>query len=165
MKTPPDTAWATASAATAGRSHAPTACPSATGDVLPMSGRPGWSASMSRRVVVAGLVPLVLLPAACATAPPPQYQVSHILCATEADAWQALRRVQAGEAFEKVAAEVSLDTGTRARGGRIVHWTAADDWTPAFAAEVKRLRVGEVSARPVKTEFGWHLLRVDAIRP
>ena len=107
---------------------------------------------------------LVLAGCATSTAKPHEYIASHIMCPTESDAKQALARIRAGESFESIAREVSLDPGTRGKGGRIAYWTKADSWSQNFAAEVKRLNVGEVSSTPVKTEFGWHIVRVDAVR-
>jgi len=95
---------------------------------------------------------------------PTEYLVSHIMCSTEQAADQALGRIRAGESFEQVARGVSVDPGTKSKGGRISQWTTADSWSPNFAAEVKRLKVGQISEKPVKTEFGWHVVRVDAIR-
>jgi peptidyl-prolyl cis-trans isomerase C len=116
------------------------------------------------RLVATFLITVILLGCASTAPKPKEYQVSHIMCASESAANQALVRLQAGEPFEQVAREVSTDPGTRTKGGRITFWTPADSWSANFAAEVKRLKVGQTSDRPVKTEFGWHIVRVDATR-
>lgn len=95
---------------------------------------------------------------------PREYQVSHILLANEATAQRAVQRLKNGEAFEIVAAEMSLDTGTKTHGGKISRWTKAKDFSENFAREVQNLNLNQFSTTPVKTEFGWHLIRVDAIR-
>lgn len=95
---------------------------------------------------------------------PKEYLVSHVMCATEEEAIQALKKIRAGETFEKVAAEVSMDPGTKNKGGKITFWMPANSWSKNFANEVNRLNVGEISSSPVHTEFGWHIVRVDAIR-
>jgi parvulin-like peptidyl-prolyl isomerase len=105
-----------------------------------------------------------LLLVGCVANKPPEYLVSHIMCSTEADAARALIRLRKGESFEQIAADMSSDPGTRSKGGSIAHWTKADDFTSAFATEVKRLKIHEVSATPVRTEFGWHIVRVNAVR-
>ena len=118
---------------------------------------------MRRLALLLGLALLV----GCATptgSKPKEYLVSHILCADEHAANQALNRILAGEPFELVAQDVSIDPGTQNKGGRIAHWTAADSWSPKFASEVKRLKVGQMADRPVSTEFGWHVVRADSAR-
>jgi peptidyl-prolyl cis-trans isomerase C len=95
---------------------------------------------------------------------PREYLVSHILCATEPEAQRALDRIRAGEPFEQVARSVSLDPTVRTNGGRLPYWTEADSYTATFAAEVKRLKAGELSARPTRSEFGWSIVRVDEVR-
>jgi peptidyl-prolyl cis-trans isomerase C len=112
----------------------------------------------------AGLSLLFVLGCATHDARPKEYLVSHILSPTQETANLALARLNAGATFEQVAREESADKGTKYNGGRIAHWTDANQWTVNFAAEVKRLKVGQVSAQPVRTEFGWHIVRVDAIR-
>lgn len=95
---------------------------------------------------------------------PREYQVSHILLANEAEAQRAAQRLKNGESFEKVAAEMSLDTGTKTHGGKINRWTKAKDFSANFGREVQNLNLNQFSTTPVKTEFGWHLIRIDAIR-
>ena len=112
---------------------------------------------------VASIVFSLLVLLGCATRPP-EYLVSHIMCTSESEASRAIARIRAGEPFERVAEAMSQDPGTRAKGGKIERWTKADDWTANFRTEVRQLKVGEVSDRPVKTEFGWHVVRVDAVR-
>lgn len=115
--------------------------------------------------VLAFLFGLALLAGCASTAPQPkQYLVSHIMCATEQDANQALARLRTGESFEQVAEKVSIDPGTRREGGKIGRWTTADAWSANFADEVRKLGVGQTSAKPIRTEFGWHIVRVDAVR-
>lgn len=107
---------------------------------------------------------------ACATPAPPapqtkprEYLTSHILCHTQAEAQQALDRIRAGERFEVVAREVSLDMGSRKTGGQI-GWGKPTMYVPQYADEIVRLKVGEMSSQPVHSIFGWHIVRVDAVR-
>ena len=62
--------------------------------------------------------------------------------------------------FTDLATRVSNDTVSASRGGDLGK-TTANEYVAPFTAAAKALTVGEVS-QPVKTEFGWHLLRLDA---
>jgi parvulin-like peptidyl-prolyl isomerase len=86
----------------------------------------------------------------------------HILTATRAEAIAARERVEAGEAFSDVAAEVSTDTGSGANGGRLGCYPTTDFLTkfvPDFSAAAVAGTVGKMT-QPVKTEFGYHVIRL-----
>jgi len=75
----------------------------------------------------------------------------------------ALARIQKGEDFAKVAAEVSDDPGSKARGGDLGFFgpgVMAKDFEDAAA----KLKPGEVSP-PVKTGFGWHIIKLEEVQP
>lgn len=75
----------------------------------------------------------------------------------------ALARIQKGEDFGKVAAEVSDDPGSKSRGGDLGFFgpgVMAKDFENAAA----KLKPGEVSS-PVKTGFGWHVIKLEEIQP
>jgi peptidyl-prolyl cis-trans isomerase C len=97
-----------------------------------------------------------------AKAQPPETEVHarHILVPTEAEAKAALERVKKGEDFAKVADEVSKDPG--AQGGDL-GWFTKDKMVPEFAAAAFKLEPGQVSD-PVKSEFGWHVIKVEGKR-
>ena len=63
-------------------------------------------------------------------------------------------------AFTDLATRVSNDTSSATRGGDLGKSTG-DQFVPEFSAAAKVLKVGEISV-PVKTDFGWHLIRLDA---
>jgi hypothetical protein len=88
--------------------------------------------------------------------------VSHILVATEEEAHVALERLDAGESFSSVAADVSLDTASV--GGALQCPSDAARWVPPFADAVADMEIGDVSD-PVETEFGWHIIKVDPRMP
>ena len=79
---------------------------------------------------------------------------------------RALRaEIAGGKAkFEDVARKESADSGSGAQGGDL-GWVKRDasGFTPAFAAAMRRLAPGELS-QPVPTEFGYHVIRVDAVK-
>ena len=78
----------------------------------------------------------------------------------EARAMDVLARLDAGEAFEDLAAEVSEDPGTSGQGGDL-GWLSPG--TGAFQDAVFDMELGEVRG-PVKSEFGYHIIRLDDIR-
>ncbi|MDE0003347.1 MAG: SurA N-terminal domain-containing protein, partial [Rhodospirillaceae bacterium] len=78
----------------------------------------------------------------------------------EARAMDVLARLDAGEAFEDLAAEVSEDPGTSGQGGDL-GWLSRG--TGAFQDAVFDMELGEVRG-PVKSEFGYHIIRLDDIR-
>lgn len=91
------------------------------------------------------------------------YCASHILVATEAEANDALTRIEGGEEFAAVAAEVSTDTGSGAQGGDL-GCSPPDRFVAEFADALTTAEV-DVPTDPVETEFGFHviLLREDEL--
>ncbi len=88
-----------------------------------------------------------------------QVCASHILVETEEEAQAVQARLDAGEDFAAVAAEVSTDTGSGANGGSLGCTTPAQ-WVPEFAQAAMDAEIGVVT-EPVETQFGFHLIRVD----
>jgi len=98
--------------------------------------------------------------AAKAQKPEEEIHARHILVPTEDEAKAALKRVQAGEDFAKVANELSKDPG--AEGGDL-GWFTRERMVPEFADAAFKLQPGQVS-QPVKTQFGWHIIKVEERR-
>ena len=104
---------------------------------------------------------------------PEARRASHILIETgeERDALAArelaeelARRIEEGESFSELAEEYSDDPGSRAQGGEL-GWIEPEDMVSAFEDALYALdEAGEVS-EPVETRFGWHLIRLEEIRP
>jgi peptidyl-prolyl cis-trans isomerase C len=92
--------------------------------------------------------------------PQTEIHARHILVDTEAEAEAALKRIKAGEDFVKVAKEVSKDG---AADGGDLGWFTKDRMLPEFADVAFKLNEGEVSD-PVKTQFGWHIIKVEGKR-
>ena len=78
----------------------------------------------------------------------------------EARAMDVVARLDAGESFEDLAAEISEDPGTSGQGGDL-GWLSRG--TGAFQDAVFDMELGEVRG-PVKSEFGYHIIRLDDIR-
>jgi peptidyl-prolyl cis-trans isomerase C len=93
--------------------------------------------------------------------PETEVRAHHILVPTEDEAKAALKRVKGGEDFGKVADEISKDPG--AKGGDL-GWFTKDRMVPEFADAAYKLEPGQISD-PVKTQFGWHVIKLDEKRP
>ncbi|MDY3052587.1 MAG: peptidylprolyl isomerase [Ndongobacter sp.] len=85
--------------------------------------------------------------------------VSHILVASEEEAQKVKERLEAGEKFEDLAKELSTDPGSAANGGSMQE-TSPSTYVSEFAQALTKLEVGQISD-PVKTEFGYHIIRLD----
>ncbi|MEX1125726.1 MAG: peptidylprolyl isomerase [Acidimicrobiia bacterium] len=88
-----------------------------------------------------------------------QVCAAHILVATEAEAQDVLTRLEGGEEFADLAAELSTDTGSGAQGGDL-GCQAAGGYVPEFATAALAAELG-VATDPVLSEFGYHVLLVS----
>lgn len=70
-----------------------------------------------------------------------------------------IARLNKGEDFAKVAGEVTEDPSGKANGGDLGYFTK-DQMVPEFANVAFSLEKGKISA-PVKTQFGWHVIKVE----
>ena len=86
----------------------------------------------------------------------------HILVRTETEARQALTELRAGADFAEVAKRRS--TGPGAESGGDLGFFKRGDMVPKFAEAAFALRPGETSQAPVRSPFGWHVIRVEARR-
>ena len=93
--------------------------------------------------------------------PQTQWDASHILVVTEEEARAVIGRIEAGEDFAALAAEVS--TGPSGPRGGALGWFGAGQMVPAFEQAVQALEPGGVS-EPVQTQFGWHVVRLNDTR-
>jgi peptidyl-prolyl cis-trans isomerase C len=96
---------------------------------------------------------------------PPEEEVRarHILVPTEAEARRALEEARRpGADFAEVVRRHS--TGPGSREGGDLGFFKREDMIPEFAEAAFALRPGEISAAPVRTQFGWHVIRVEERR-
>jgi len=92
-----------------------------------------------------------------------EYHVRHILMATEAEANDVIAKLKGGAKFEDLA-KASKDTGSAANGGDL-DWASPSSFPPAFSAAFVALQKGGVTDKPVQTPNGFHVIKVDDIRP
>ncbi len=94
-----------------------------------------------------------------------EYKARHILVEKEADAKDIIAKLKKDPAaFNKLASEKSLDTGSKASGGDL-GWFDARRMVPEFSAAVAKLEKGKVTEEPVKSQFGYHVIVLDDSRP
>ncbi|GJE01216.1 peptidylprolyl isomerase [Methylobacterium isbiliense] len=94
--------------------------------------------------------------------PEEEVHARHILVESEAEAKKIAGRIKGGEDFAKVAAETSKDPGSKAEGGDL-GWFTKERMVAPFAEAAFKLDPGKVSD-PVKTQFGWHVIKVEEKR-
>jgi peptidyl-prolyl cis-trans isomerase C len=86
------------------------------------------------------------------------------LKAAENKAKAAIVRANKGEDFNKLASELSEEPGAAQRGGDLGYFPK-DRMVPEFASAAFAQKVGSVSATPVKTKFGYHVIKVTDKKP
>jgi peptidyl-prolyl cis-trans isomerase C len=92
-----------------------------------------------------------------------EYHTHHILVENEADAKQIIADIKKGKKFEDMAKAKSKDPGSANNGGDL-DWATAQSYVPEFSQAMVKLGKGQMTQEPVKTNFGWHIIRVDDIR-
>jgi len=92
----------------------------------------------------------------------PEEQVSarHILLKNEDDAKAVIAELKKGTDFATLAKQKSEDPGTKASGGDL-GWFSKDEMVPEFSEAAFKLQKGEFTETPVKTQFGYHVIKVD----
>lgn len=93
------------------------------------------------------------------TPPREEVRARHILVATEAEAVSVIAELDKGADFAALAKQYSKDPGTDSSGD--LGYFTREEMVPAFAEAAFALPVGSYSKTPVKTEFGWHVIKVE----
>jgi len=88
-----------------------------------------------------------------------EVRARHILVATEAEAKTIVIEVNKGTDFAELARQKSKDPGAAAEGGDL-GWFGKDQMVPEFADAAFKMNKGQVS-EPVKTQFGWHIIKIE----
>lgn len=89
-----------------------------------------------------------------------EVRARHILVATEQEAKDLLAELKKGAAFDKLAREKSTDKASGAEGGDL-GWFKRTDMVKEFSDAAFNLKKGELSDAPVKTQFGFHVIKVE----
>ena len=88
-----------------------------------------------------------------------EFKARHILVKTEEDAKKIIKELADGGDFEKLAKEKS--TGPSGPNGGDLGWFKAQTMVPPFAKAVESMKKGDVSKEPVKTSFGYHIIKLE----
>lgn len=92
-----------------------------------------------------------------------EYQVRHILVATEADALAVIAALDKGSKFDDMARTKSLDKQSGKDGGQM-GWVRVSLIPPVIADAIKSLGKGQYSRKPIQGPSGWHVFKVDDTR-
>ncbi|MDI9233565.1 foldase protein PrsA [Limnohabitans lacus] len=92
-----------------------------------------------------------------------EYRARHILVEKEDEAKALIADIKKGAKFEDLAKKMSKDPGSGANGGDL-DWAAAGSYVPEFSGAMVKLGKGEMTETPVKSQFGFHVIRVDDVR-
>ena len=92
-----------------------------------------------------------------------EYHARHILVKEEATAKDAIAQLNKGAKFEDLAKKLSIDP-SKAQGGDLT-WFTPDRMVKPFSEALVQLKKGEYTKEPVKSEFGWHVIRLEDTRP
>jgi peptidyl-prolyl cis-trans isomerase C len=92
-----------------------------------------------------------------------EYKARHILVEKEDEAKKVIADLKKGGKFEDIAKKQSKDPGSGANGGDL-DWATAASYVPEFSQAMVKLAKGQMTETPVKTQFGWHVIRVDDVR-
>jgi peptidyl-prolyl cis-trans isomerase C len=94
----------------------------------------------------------------------PEYLAHHILVPNEAEAKNLIASLNSKKAkFDDLAKKYSKDPGSAKNGGAL-DWSDRRAYVPEFSTALAGLKKGETTQTPVKTQFGWHIIRLDDTR-
>ena len=97
-----------------------------------------------------------------AEAPKEEYHARHILVEDEAKAKEMIAQLDKGASFEQLAKDNSKD-GSSTEGGDL-GWFSPNQMVKPFSDAVQQLEIGKYTATPVKSEFGWHVIKLEEER-
>ncbi len=92
-----------------------------------------------------------------------EYKASHILVEKEDEAKAIIESLQKGGKFSEIAKKQSKDPGSGARGGDL-DWASPSSYVAEFTEALIKLEKGKTTSAPVKSQFGWHVIRLDDVR-
>ena len=92
-----------------------------------------------------------------------EYRARHILVEKEDQAKALIVQLKKGAKFEDLAKKNSKDPGSGANGGDL-DWANASSYVKEFSDALTGLSKGKMTDAPVKTQFGYHIIRLDDVR-
>ena len=92
-----------------------------------------------------------------------EYKARHILVDTEAEAKAIIKQLGKKGDFAKIAKAKSKDAGSAAEGGEL-DWESPSNFVPPFAEALVSLKPGAYTKKPVKSQFGWHIIKLEKVR-
>ena len=91
-----------------------------------------------------------------------EYHARHILVDDEAKAKDMIAQLDKGGSFEQLAKDNSKD-GSATEGGDL-GWFNPNQMVKPFSDALQQLEIGKYTATPVKSEFGWHVIKLEEKR-
>ena len=92
-----------------------------------------------------------------------EYKAQHILVEDEKDAKNLIAQIKKGGNFDKLAKEKSKDAGSKDQGGKL-EWTMPGNFVKPFSEAMVKLKRGEMTQEPVKTPYGYHIIKLEDTR-
>ena len=92
-----------------------------------------------------------------------EYKASHILVEKEDEAKAIIASIKKGAKFADIAKKQSKDPGSGAKGGDL-DWANPSSYVSEFTEALVKLDKGQMTQTPIKTQFGWHIIRLDDMR-
>jgi peptidyl-prolyl cis-trans isomerase C len=92
-----------------------------------------------------------------------EYRARHILVEKEEEAVALIKQIKAGGKFDELAKKHSKDTGSGEKGGDL-DYAKPDSYVPEFGKAMVALKKGEMTEAPVKSQFGWHIIKLEDSR-
>ena len=92
-----------------------------------------------------------------------EYRARHILVEKEDDAKKLIAQIKGGAKFEDVAKKNSKDPGSAENGGDL-DFAKPDAYVPEFGQAMTKLKKGEMTQEPVKSQFGYHIIKLEDTR-
>ncbi len=92
-----------------------------------------------------------------------EYRARHILVEKEAEAKAIIAQLKKGGKFDEIAKKSSKDPGSGAKGGDL-DWAPAGNYVAEFSTALAALAKGQMTDTPVKSQFGYHIIRLDDVR-
>ena len=92
-----------------------------------------------------------------------EYRARHILVEGEEEAKALIAQIKGGAKFEDLAKAKSKDPGSGENGGDL-DFAKPENYVPEFSKAMTALKKGEMTETPVKSQFGYHIIKLEDVR-